>query len=337
MEVQNEINDTTYLDKIRAGEVTFVEVFCRRSFEKVNALNLVQAINATHTMTALTLDAKSQEPGALAIIVEGLARCPKLNHLYLRIKGKNVLAENDVDSLSQYIYNCTSLKSLDLSGMCLLPNQQLRIIQACTASRSLEEILLSGWKIAANVVPALGQLFELSSTLKSLCLHSNGLKSTELNVLLRCIERNENSVLEDLVLSSNPIGYSGLEALATGIRSNKLKLKNLALGHAGLDESCADLLFQIIHGNRHLESLSCGANQLGIRSLIKIAEAVTDNNTLVELDLHANPFLGSQRVAAVIDSSQVSQSSSQTLMAIDKKLKANKQNKIERQESLQPK
>jgi Ran GTPase-activating protein (RanGAP) involved in mRNA processing and transport len=326
LEDQREISDKVYLEEIRTGVVTYAELYCANSTVTMpSALKLADAISATNTLTVFNFGVKSQEPGALTVIFQALSRCQQLSHLYLDLKGKNTVTESDVDSLVQVIKGCVLLTVLDISYMQLAPDQQLKIIQACSQSQSINKVLFSDWKIDPKVIPALGHFLETSSTLKWVGLHGNSLTPSELSVLLKGLSKNKSPVLEGLILGCNPIGPIGLAALATYIQSNKVVIKNLDIGLTYLDESCADSLFLIISCNSELESMICSNNELGFHTLKKIAMAMKDNNHLLKLDLHANSFHGNQRLAVVTDMSEVPQSSAQLLQQIDVKISLNKQ------------
>lgn len=71
-----------------------------------------------------------------------------------------------------------------------------------------------------------------------------------------------------------------------------------------------------------------GIETLGLLTLKKIAVAIQNNNCLSKLDLHGNPFMGSQRLAAIPTISEATQPALGLLEEI-KKLSTNEQHLLE--------
>ena len=325
MEDFHEISDQAYLEQIRSGNVTFIEVFCAKNIlEKRCANDLAKAIGATSSATALELRNDNQEPEALLSLFEALSHCASLHALYLPIKGEHTLCDADVDALANIILKCNNLEILYMSSMKLTADQQSKILEACTESRSLKSLHIDGWKIKPQALLTLCLLIEKSSSLKKLNLHSNNLGPNELTVILKSLAKNNIRILDFLNLGDNPIGDVGLAAFSAYFQARKFTIKQLNLGFTDLSDNCADAVFAIINSNSLMEVFKLASNDLGDVALKKIAKALQDNDHLVELDLHGNNFYGNQQLAAVPNESEVVQPNKELFKNIELKLTENK-------------
>lgn len=107
-------------------------------------------------------------------------------------------------------------------------------------------------------------ILETSLTLKSISLHNHAIEANDLELLLTRLTKKKNNVLEELTLSSSPLGEIGLDALAKYVKSPTCKLVNIDIGSTKLTDDCAESLFSIINGNTQLKTLLCGTNSLSI-------------------------------------------------------------------------
>jgi hypothetical protein len=175
-----DINDPYYLEDIRKGETSSLDIICPK-FPKVpsqshglltdhDANNLGTAIESKNKITALDLKFNQLETGALATILKSLSKCPHFQSLRLEILSpndkKNIVSDADVASLSELISGSTSLTELNLSSLKLTAPQQVKIIEACVESQSLEKLRLFNCGISS--VDPVCKIIRKNSQLKSL-------------------------------------------------------------------------------------------------------------------------------------------------------------------------
>ena len=103
------------------------------------------------------------------------------------------------------------------------------------------------------------------------------------------IERipNPNFHIEELDLSCNQLGYSGIETLSNALKINKT-IKKLNLFHNLFDVNGARRLGDVLKINNHIEELDIGYNRIKNAGFKNIFQSIKDNKKLKFLGLKYN-------------------------------------------------
>jgi Ran GTPase-activating protein (RanGAP) involved in mRNA processing and transport len=98
-----------------------------------------------------------------------------------------------------------------------------------------------------------------------------------------------NSKIKRLILHDNAITAEGVEALVEGLRRNKsidyLDLSNNRLGYKGMSKTFGPVFSEMLDATATLKHLSLKGNKIGDGDMKFIAEALSENFNLVEIDL----------------------------------------------------
>jgi len=160
--------------------------------------------------------------------------------------------------LAVLIRNCSSLKVIDMS-MNQIGDENFEDFCQSLSTSSIEVLNLQINRLSNNGATFLSQAMR---NLRKLNLQFNSISDEGIVALSNSLLTSQ---LEDLNLCSNKVGSIGVEALASAIKKSRT-LTKLALAYCELSSSSAVLL----------------------------AQAVKENNTMVEMDLSHNLHLGKE-------------------------------------------
>ncbi|XP_012216535.2 leucine-rich repeat-containing protein 74A-like isoform X2 [Linepithema humile] len=202
--------------------------------------------------------------------------CKHLNNLLLRnsmiinlsLSGCQIGASG-AEKLYNAISTNATLKTLDLSN-CNIGNEGFEYIaSALSNNQGLESIDLSNNNLDESCAENLRNLLSYNETLTHLNLFWNSLYSAKTwKTLIKGFEKNET-------------------------------LRSLNLSWNGLGVECLPYLSQLLSRSRSIDKLDLSCNRFTEKDAIRIAKALSTNNTLQELYLGNNPVKAEGALALV--------------------------------------
>jgi len=187
--------------------------------------------------------------------------------------------------LSEGLRSTNVLRYLGLRGNLLGDPGVIAMIRGLKENRGLEILDLSDNKITDKGVVCLSEyLQESSCTLQSLVLDYNKIKKVGGVALSNVLKSNRR--LLKLSLEENKIRCEGTAAIAKALEVNST-LQHLNLSRNEVNIQGGQALAQMMTANHTLQSLNISCNKLG-SSFVSFGSALTQNKTLMEVDVHSN-------------------------------------------------
>ena len=216
--------------------------------------------------------------------------------------------------ISYELVPSSTIVRLLLADSCLGDDGGKAIAKGLEENFSVKELDLSGNMLGRNAVSSIGEMLNKNRTLETLSLSRNDLTDQDVEVLLDCLCRktvlkeldlshnilcdqfakqmscvleNNFSVLEKLSISSNQLEKTGLQALMSGLRRTKtLCVLNISWNY--LRDEGAEILGEVITGNRSLLEISACGNLFTKQAASSLAKGVVNNSRLKILRIGQN-------------------------------------------------
>ena len=157
-----------------------------------------------------------------------------------------------------------------------------------TWNGKITEANFNGNEITKEGIKSLGKVFpQMLQTIDELQLGSNKLNADALEVFSTVIPKLTS--LQELNLSSNPIGDGGAVELIRTLCHCKTPLRYLDLNSTGIgEEDCASLT--ILISSTDLETLCVSSSHLSSNSVASIMNGILQNNTIRTLVMSSSQF-----------------------------------------------
>ena len=239
------------------------------------------------------IESDLNDEGLLAL-VEGMANCGNLEHLYLC--GNDQITEVGLRALSSlFQLKKFCLQSLDLSSMGINNEGMITLASGIAAFHSLKYLDLAHNDIGDEGLQSLAVGLCSNKKLETLDLSDNGLFSAiGLRRLSDVILTALN--LELLFLSNNAINDEGMQALAVGLREHPaLTRLNLSINEIGIEGVRALGTAEI----SSLRFLYLSNNAINDEALGVLAEGIENFISLETLDLSRNNMITSSGLAVL--------------------------------------
>ena len=223
------------------------------------------------------------DPTAACAISSQLVSCSTIVRLFL---ANSHLGDEGGKALAKGLEENFSVRELDLSGNMLGQNAICSIGELLNKNQTLERLNLSRNNLTDP---------DVESLLASLCRKTVLLKELDLSHNILCdqfakqmsIVLEKNFVLEKLLINSNQLEVTGLQALLPGLRKTKT-LSALNISWNYLRDQGAEILGELIAGNRSLVEISACGNLFTPQAASFIAKGVANNSRLKVLRIGQN-------------------------------------------------
>jgi hypothetical protein len=216
-----------------------------------------------------------------ADVWELLGELPQLSVLSIVFGSRNTgmdyershygMAAEDAESLARLVRQSRSLISLTLSENLINDALIETLADAVEGSSTLTELCLAHNAIGDDGAKRLAQMFDQNHLLARLDLTDNRIGAAGAAALGSALASPEN-VLEELLLSLNPLGDDGGAALFDCLRSGNRGLRRLCVSACGLRGAAYRALNALLEASGALRALDISANLMfgdGGRALLQ--------------------------------------------------------------------
>jgi Ran GTPase-activating protein (RanGAP) involved in mRNA processing and transport len=250
------------------------------------AKDLAKMFIGNTSITYLNLTANRLGEAGGTALTEGLGKNTSLGYLNL---SKNTLTPKVIELLATSLSLNTKLSYLNLSH-----NAQYAPLQSSEAicnilshSKAITHLDLSnmglGTQGLSKILPALNEY----SALKYLKIATNNLDINSAKDLAKLLT-SEDSVIEYLDLSCNPLNLEAVELL-TGPLAGNNNLRHLEIRQVGtLGKDGGNSFAKLLASNKKITVLNIGNNALDYIGTKLLAESLKTNATLTKVDISSN-------------------------------------------------
>lgn len=278
--------DDTIVASVRArDDMFFSKLFANHTHASLKSIGsdaptVAAVLQTNRSVTSLDLSKSNIGNEGASSICFALARHPALTSLSLSANQIN----GPLESLQALLTTCKTLKSLSLSKNRLGDDGAKALFSILETSSSLQVLDVSDNGIERPGAQAFGEALLRTKSLRTVNFSKNSIFNDGCQAICSALERNKT--VTSLELSDSNVSLEGSRALA------KMLLENVTLSR---------LVFQ----KQNLKRTE------GTRP---IAEALQDNETLIDLDLSDN-HLGSEGASLLIDALAVNKVLSRLVLA----------------------
>lgn len=202
------------------------------------------------------------------------------------------LGPDDAIALAEALKNNTVLLKLTLFSIPIDEEGIKALADALIINSKLQQLFLRGTKIGDQGVKLLASGLEQNTALQYLSLQNNDINQQGAEYLLKALS---NSAIKTLDISTNNIGYQGVETLISNT-----KLETLYASQNDIGDEGAEAVATALKANNDLRVLSLAFVKIGAPGAKALAEALKANPRLSYLDLNAND-IGDDGVKALED------------------------------------
>ena len=274
-------------------------------------------LNGHRTMELLDARLSDLDVAPLAVALSEMHPFTVLDLSY------NQLGAGAAESLSQLIKSDRTVQTLDLSENLLTSHAVEALCTALKTNSTIREVRLSGNKLGGAGGMAIAEMLQTNTSIERLHL-SNCELTTEALVALATVLRDNrqllvldvsrplaatimdepashfartlklNTSLQELNLSKSGLRDFGLRLLAeelyragaaSQLRELRLRCNRLEL----VDEDCVTSFAMLLTSDAcRISTLTLGGNRLGDEGALKLAEMLSENRSLLELDVSSN-------------------------------------------------
>lgn len=162
----------------------------------------------------------------------------------------------------------------------------MAIAYLLTVNQTLQEINLGYNTIPDDCGSAIAGALSNNQTLKTLDLTANGLELYTCRRLAHLLV-NDDSALQQLILSQNSLRDEGVAMIAAGLEHNSI-LKDLSLAETQITAASCSVIAASLQVNSTLERLNLSDNKVEDEGCIALAATLKRNSTLKSLNLFGN-------------------------------------------------
>eukprot|EP01039_Chlorochromonas_danica_P009810 gene9810-10852_t len=206
---------------------------------------------------------------------------------------------SDATSLAKIFHQSETLTTVILAGN-LIDDDLLRMLMTgLIKNNTITHLDMSHNKITNHGARLLSKLLGENSVLTTLNLSDNQIHAEGGRYLARGLRENDS--LLQLNLRLNRLTDEGCSLLMEGLRDN-VSLMDLNLASNGAGAQTAQVLFSIIRDpEHHLQVLDISGNQFTAEHFDLMRLSLSNNKTLISLDLRNNPGyeIGSKAIAEI--------------------------------------
>lgn len=280
-----QIDDTIVASNSKRDDLFFSKLFATHTYASLKSIGsdapaVATVLQQNRSVTSLDLSKSNVGNEGAAAICTALARHPALTTLSL--SGNQI--NGPLESLQALLTSCKTLRSLSLSKNRLGDDGAKALFSILDTSSSLQVLDVSDNGIERPGAQAFGEALLKTRSLRTVNFSKNSIFNDGCQAICSALERNKT--VTSLELSDSNVSLEGSRALA------KMLLENSTL---------SKLIFQ----KQNLKRTE------GTRP---IAEALQDNETLVDLDLSDN-HIGSEGASLLIDALAVNKVLSRLVLA----------------------
>ncbi len=290
--------------------------WCSVSATKDNGPLLEEMLKENKTLQELDLTTYRIGASGLGYIAKGLKHNTGLVKLSL-YKCFVSVTEDSGPLLEETLRENKTLQELDLSHNHISASGLGYIANGLTHNTTLVKLSLCGCSVSVTEDngPLLGEMLRENKTLQELDLTNSPIGASGLGYIAKGLKHNsglvklslykcfvsvtegngplleemlrENKTLQELDLTTNPIGASRLGYIAKGLRHNTGLVKlSLPWCSVGVTEYNGPLLEEVLRENKTLQELDLTNSPVGASGLGYIAKGLKRNTGLVKLSLY---------------------------------------------------
>ena len=263
---------------------------CEEKSERPDT-RLVGVLNAA---SAPHLDVSNRPitEGVVAALVKGVPGRDELESLNLQKTG---LSNEQFNTLSEVLEKLSGIKQLNISNNKVDSSIGARFIAALKAD-SVTDIDISGNNLDDAFLSQVAPFLKSCSKLNTLNLSGCQFSASGIEALVQALVDSE-VVLEDLMLSNNKLGDSGVAALVPLFAKKTFKRVQLAGNCVG--DSGAEALAGAL-GSSSVEEIDLSNNSVTGKGAVALKSLMESNDHLINLNLSSNAVVSDEASAALL-------------------------------------
>jgi len=222
-------------------------------------------------------------------ISSGLMQCSKLQVLSLR---DNAFGPDGVNSFSELLENCVSLKELEVTNCGLGPRGGELIANSLMKCENLKlEVFSAGRdRLEDPGITALSSAFQKMRSLRKISVPQNGIKTQGIVALFNSLANNE--LMQMIDVNDNVVNEEEAHSAVAACVQKLNYLCSLNLGDTLLgDEGATAVLESLLGTNPHIRQLTLSYNDLEDSQILdRVSELLKERSDLEFVDLKGNEF-----------------------------------------------
>jgi len=232
--------------------------------------------------------------------VEVLAKALETNsHVtHLNLESSQIKNEG-IKALAEMLKINRTMKDLNLER-CLIGVEGIKALAtALKLNDTVVDInLADNWQCGIEGAEAMAAVLSTNAAIKRLNLEECKIGDAGVEALASALRINR--VLTHLRLHRNDVGVQGAQALATALKSNKTVVDiNLAQNFCSCGDEAAEALAGMLTTNRTITRLNLERCFIGVEGIKALATALKLNDTVVDINLADNRWLGDEGAEAM--------------------------------------
>lgn len=200
-----------------------------------------------------------------------------LNHLSL----DNVVLDGSLDEFANGIEKCKSLRYLSLKNMRLSQEGIVHLLKAIGKNQSIISLSLENLNLDTSQIDRVATMLKTNSHLEKVSLRRNVIDEKAAAVLFRDVS-TFNQSLRSLLLSGNPLGDEGAQAITAFLKSNN-SLETLCLVDCKIGKVGCRTIAEGLNDMKRIRQLYLDSNRMESSASYILGSLQTGNYSLTEI------------------------------------------------------
>ncbi|XP_032225803.2 protein NLRC5-like isoform X3 [Nematostella vectensis] len=248
--------------------------------DEANFGNLIESLRNNVTLSEICIESDGFGDSCAIKLAEILSDNTSLTDVRI---DRTILGSTGVTSLANALKVNKTVRTLGIDGGNMTSEAGRAIGEMLRHNTTVTSLFLRGGRLGDSGARGIAIGLAQNTTIAQLSKAHSSIGTAGIKAITKVIQN-----VTRLNLSSNPVGYDGVKAIARLLVKSCSRLKFLFLDHCNIDEFGAKELAIALSRNSCLEELSVACNDINDEGMCALAESVASNETLQVLYITYN-------------------------------------------------